>query len=290
MRAIDFSKYTQKELLSEINKKRVIMDHQLLFFIEEGCYEVTINNERFHLDKGSLTVILPTAELCTTYISDDLLIYILSSRSIENSDSINKSRSFEYFYEHPVFIIERTCYEDILKYMKLFTSLADKSRPPACCTKAITLLSYSLEFYIRNYCLSKLKRNGMDTTNPYFYLYHDFIDDLKENIQEQRHVSFYAEKQAIHPKYFSHLIKEFSGHSPKYWITIELLYLCKNLLLGSDLSIKEISDKLNFSHIAVFSTFFKNNTGVCPQTYRETSQKYRLLDQLDDSSIHLEQP
>jgi AraC-like DNA-binding protein len=41
-------------------------------------------------------------------------------------------------------------------------------------------------------------------------------------------------------------------------------------MMQSDLTLKEISDKLNFPDQSSFGRFFKNNTGQSPKEYRRT--------------------
>ena len=40
-------------------------------------------------------------------------------------------------------------------------------------------------------------------------------------------------------------------------------------MLQSDLSLKEISDRLNFPDQSSFGRFFRNNTGQSPKEYRK---------------------
>lgn len=64
--------------------------------------------------------------------------------------------------------------------------------------------------------------------------------------RKERDVAYYARMQHITPRYFSTIIKEKSGNSALQWIVQMVITEAKQLLEGSDLSIKEIADQLNF--------------------------------------------
>jgi AraC-like DNA-binding protein len=74
----------------------------------------------------------------------------------------------------------------------------------------------------------------------------------------------------ISPDYLSKIIREFDGTSARTWINDSIIEKAKFLMLQSNLTLKEISDKLNFPDQSSFGRFFKNNTGQSPKEYRKT--------------------
>ncbi|MBO5978972.1 MAG: AraC family transcriptional regulator [Bacteroidales bacterium] len=72
------------------------------------------------------------------------------------------------------------------------------------------------------------------------------------------------------PKYLSKLIKEVSGKSAPEWINAYVMLEDKHLLKYTDISIKEIVFKLNFSNQTVFYKYFKAHTGMTPTEYRNS--------------------
>ena len=75
--------------------------------------------------------------------------------------------------------------------------------------------------------------------------------------------------QHITPRYFSTIIKEKSGNSALQWIVQMVITEAKQLLEGSDLSIKEIADQLNFPTQSFFGKYFKQYVGISPKEYRK---------------------
>ena len=83
-------------------------------------------------------------------------------------------------------------------------------------------------------------------------------------------MAFYADQLCLSPKYLSRLIKEVSGKSAPEWIDAYVMLEAKHLLKYTDISIKEIVFKLNFSNQTVFYKYFKAHTGMTPTEYRNS--------------------
>lgn len=96
-----------------------------------------------------------------------------------------------------------------------------------------------------------------------------FIALVTEYHSTQRGMQFYADKLCLTPKYLSKIVKESSGRTGPEWIDSFVILEAKNLLRYSDLSIKEISYRLEFPSSSVFHKFFKSHTGITPSDYRK---------------------
>ncbi|MCD2422417.1 helix-turn-helix domain-containing protein [Niabella pedocola] len=92
---------------------------------------------------------------------------------------------------------------------------------------------------------------------------------LHEGFGEGNTVSYYADKLAITPNYLNIICRRYAGVNAKHFISQRRLLEAKRLLLGSELSIKEIAFKLGFNEISNFSFYIKSNTGFYPRQYRE---------------------
>ena len=82
-------------------------------------------------------------------------------------------------------------------------------------------------------------------------------------------MQFYADKLYLSPKYLSKIIKQASGRSGPEWIDAFVILEAKNMLRHSDISIKDIVYRLNFSSSSVFNKFFRLHTGMSPSDYRK---------------------
>ena len=107
-------------------------------------------------------------------------------------------------------------------------------------------------------------------------IFQNFMLALFRLYRKERDVAYYARMQHITPRYFSTIIKEKSGNSALQWIVQMVITEAKQLLEGSDLSIKEIADQLNFPTQSFFGKYFKQYVGISPKEYRKG--KLRIKD------------
>ena len=99
-------------------------------------------------------------------------------------------------------------------------------------------------------------------------IFHDFLTLLEKYYTQERSISFYADRMCLTPKYLSTIIKEVSGKHGMQWIDEYVSLEAKALLRNSTLSVKQVSDKLNFPSQSMFGRFFKKMTGYSPKQYK----------------------
>jgi AraC-like DNA-binding protein len=87
--------------------------------------------------------------------------------------------------------------------------------------------------------------------------------------REHRELSYYAKELCVTDKYLSEICKKASGFAANYWINRFTHIEINRLLKNKELSIAQISDKLNFSSPAYFTRYVKNAFGKSPQEMRE---------------------
>ena len=96
-----------------------------------------------------------------------------------------------------------------------------------------------------------------------------FVLAVSENFRTERQVSFYAEKICITPKHLSAVVKDLTGKTASDWIERYVILEAKMLLKSTDLTIQEISNRLNFTNQSFFGKYFKHQTGYSPSEYRQ---------------------
>lgn len=94
---------------------------------------------------------------------------------------------------------------------------------------------------------------------------------LEKNFKTIRKVSDYAEKLYISPTYLNDTIKEVTGQSASETIQERVILEIKGELIQTEDTINQIAYGLGYNDTSYFCRFFKKNTGVSPQTFRETN-------------------
>lgn len=101
----------------------------------------------------------------------------------------------------------------------------------------------------------------------------NFINWVSLDFREHKDVQYYADKMHISRKHLTRTISEVLHKSPKKIIEDKTIAEAKVLLLKKELNINQVYSELNFTDHAMFSKFFKKNTGVSPSFYRTEKQK-----------------
>lgn len=91
---------------------------------------------------------------------------------------------------------------------------------------------------------------------------------IRENIDQNINIQKLARDLSIDYSLFRKMFKVYTGISPgQYHLSLRIRQ-AKDLLINTDLSIKEISYRLGFESIFYFSRVFKSKTGVNPTEYK----------------------
>ena len=104
-------------------------------------------------------------------------------------------------------------------------------------------------------------------SNPKLSKYIAFKLAVETHLTEQPDVHTIAEKLAMTTSTLYGVVKEFSGISPKEWMTNRLMMEAQRKLQYSSLSVKELAYELGFNDPDYFSRLFKKNTGKSISTF-----------------------
>lgn len=99
-------------------------------------------------------------------------------------------------------------------------------------------------------------------------LYQRFSTLLIESYPKPRDVQWYADALSVSPNYLARVVKHISGRSTLEWINEAVMTDIRTVLIHTDESIKEISNRLGFSNAAFFGKYVKHHTGLSPKQLR----------------------
>ncbi|WP_114417540.1 4-hydroxyphenylacetate catabolism regulatory protein HpaA [Marinospirillum perlucidum] len=121
--------------------------------------------------------------------------------------------------------------------------------------------------------ISRLSNRGTASTsvnNDDLRFFRQFSNLIQEHYQHHWQLRAYTSELGISESRLHQICQRIANRSPKKIIHDRLLQEAKRLLTFSNLSSSEICYQLGFSDPAYFSRFFKRNTGLTTQQYRQS--------------------
>ncbi len=98
-----------------------------------------------------------------------------------------------------------------------------------------------------------------------------FMFLLAENSNVNRSVKSYADELCVSPKYLTSVCRRHSDYTASELISISVVSRIKQLLLYSDLSIKEVAAEMGFDNLSFFGKYVKKHLGLSPNNYRKAN-------------------
>lgn len=181
---------------------------------------------------------------------------------ILNMPSAIDTSIFSYSRYIPVMQVSDSKFDDFQSYFRfLYKESKDKSTFQNEILSSIlyALILEILGEYDAQYNLNAgAEIKSHDISDKFFHL-------LAVYYKENRTVQFYADKLNITSKSLTTSIKKATGRPVLEWLHEAVLIEAKMLLKTTDLTVQEISDRLNFSSPSAFVQFFKKHTGTTPK-------------------------
>lgn len=237
----------------------------------QGNARVKINLQEYHIEPNMIVILLPNylVEICDH--SDNWLVefIFISFDFVSDFKLITEKDLFEKIGGITCLKIKE---EEMLNLLDLHTFIVKKyKREDHLYREEITKnLLYTLIYEVLQLLSSyKITTNGKALTRSEELLT-QFIGLLFQFQSQERSVKFYADKMSLTPKYLSKVIRGASGKSVSQWIDEMVIMEAKAMLKSSNLTVLQISEKLNFPNASFFGSYFKKRTGISPIQYRES--------------------
>lgn len=253
------------------------VDCYMAAYCVEGTVDCSVNLTDYHLTTGMLLLITPGNIVKITQpddISQNLRVTLIcASTSFITNIGINPSK----FLIEAVEVLRDPCIhlsEDETQMLHKYVNLAlDITKTnPQFVKESIGGLVSSVFYQFAGFLADSKRRQDMESpvrTTRQRQMLEQFIKLAITDHAKEHLVGYYADKMCVTPKYLSKIVKDTSGRSVPDWLSELLILDAKNMLRHSDLTIKEISARLNFPSQSFFFRFFKNHTGQTPTQYRE---------------------
>ena len=253
------------------------VDCYLAAYCVEGSVDCSVNLTDYHLTTGTLLLITPGNIIRITQpdeLDQNLRVTLICvSASYISNIGINPSKVLVEAVE----VLRDPCIhlsDDEAGMLHKYVNLAlDITKTNSQFVKeSIGGLVSSVFYQFAGFLANSKRREDMEKpvrTTRQRQMLEQFMKLAINDHAREHLVGYYADKMCVTPKYLSKIVKETSGRSVPDWLSELLILDAKNMLRLTDMTIKEISARLNFPSQSFFFRFFKNHTGKTPTQYRE---------------------
>ena len=237
-----------------------------------GTIEASINLKRYIFEANQIVIILPEQILQYHHISEDFSghFVVMSKRFIDllQMNIQDTVPIFLYLRENPTMMLSPTELELCLDYYSMLDKTVKMSDNPNRkeTVKYLSLaLFYSANNIFRRHQISQKRQHSRKEI-----IFESFYKLVQSHHKEYRSVEFYANKLSLTPKYLTTVIRETTGKTAHNWIHEYVILSAKAILKSSNMTIQQISEKLNFPSQSFFGKYFKRMVGMSPKEYKES--------------------
>ena len=258
------------------NYGTVSQDKFGFFLCKQGCADILLNDNKYHIEKGVFCIYAPRTFIRIVQYSADLDGYLLETTPDVIFPSLSTIPVMERLFirSHPCISLNQEQYQRSLQMVEMLQSRAElmcKSTKPKS-TQLLRQLVHSL-LHALVYEMMGIYFDGSPVEerpqNRQEKNFNRFFISLYHHCAKERSVLYYANEQHLSPNYFSSIVKSISGHTAIQWIETFTMILAQHYLGSTKLSIKEIANRLHFPDQSIFGRYFKKHYGISPTEYRK---------------------
>lgn len=244
----------------------------LIALCTEGEASFTINGNVQYMKKGDLVISFGNQVFDEQHIDENFHgKAMLMSRAFAQNCIVGLNKMWPYLLylmEHPVLNLtgeEQTWIEDC--YALISRRLSKK--PGRYMREATESLVRAFYFEICNLLDARVQPTTQTKAQTRAYaIFDQFIRLVSVHYKQERSVEWYSSEMCLTPKHLSEVVKQVSGRTAGQWITTLVMIEIKSLLSNTSLSIKEITDEMNFPNQSFLGKYFKNIEGISPSDFR----------------------
>jgi AraC-like DNA-binding protein len=262
---------------TEVNTAHVAMN--AIVICTNGKVQAQMNGMQMELHKNQVAVIPQNVTVTDVMVSPDFDLkgMFLTNRILQSflREKMNIWNDMMYIHrQHIVTMAE----DEILFYTHFYDMLTlaiakGKDNPlqtdviQSLLRSAILALCGAMKWMLSNDNQLSIVNSQLSTGKSHFQR---FLDLLHSCEVKHRTVEAYANDLCISPKYLTAVCKKNSGRTANEWITEHVMEDIRFYLKQTDLSIKEICDRLGFPNPSYFGKYVKDHFGLTPLDFRNS--------------------
>lgn len=243
----------------------------MIMLCEKGHVNLSVNSRRFTMTAGHMAFIVFDMVAVPVNISDDFKAKFieLDFESTQNLFFlVTSNRFWEHVYTYPVFKLSHPLKEVASRWFETIGWL----KANCSVITAEETLRHEMEIFILVMSEQVESQLGTLESNPpknrAWMIVNEFLGLVNHYHTHRHDVAFYADKLNITPNYLNIISKRNLGVTAKEQINIQLGIVVRMLLDTTDLTVKEIAERLHYDDPSYLCRIFRKQTGLSPIQYR----------------------
>lgn len=243
----------------------------MIMLCEEGSLEITVNSRKFTMKDGSMAFVVFDMVAIPVKISDNFRAKFieLDFESAQNAFFlVTSNRFWEQVYTYPVFKLRRSLKDITSRWFSTLDWIKTN------CSEITA--QETLRREVENFMLVMAEKvesylGSLDSNPPKnraWAIINEFLGLVNHYYTNRHDVAFYADKLNITPNYLNIIAKKNLGITAKERINLQLAIVVKMLLDTTDLTVKEIAERLHYNDPSYLCRIFRKQTGLSPLQFR----------------------
>lgn len=238
-------------------------EHEL-YYLLNGDTKYFIGDEFFHLQTGNF-IFVPKGTLHRT-----------DSETCHFNERLVFSFGDEIFNDSMKPILEELSRIKLIripkKHLPLAHELIEKISNEYQSQNAFK--EQMIQSYLRTLLVRLCRYNTTDSPNldKATQLFYHISEHISDNLSSEITLSSLSKSFSISESHLSRKFKSIFGIGISEYVRYMRMQKAIKLLIGTDLSITEISERCGFNDSNYFSTIFKLTTGISPHKYRKSNR------------------
>lgn len=244
-----------------------------IFLCLEGEGDVIINEQKYHLRPRTMCLAFPGTIVQSLRTDEAFKGYTLAI-NIDFIREINIPTATSLYMlvlDYPCVTLTQEQIDCVLELCEMLRSKNSRKQHPfrtQINAQMLLALCYELAaIYTQYHPVKRQPCSRQDT------LFRRFLSLLATDITASREVQYFADKLCITPKYLTIITRQVSGRSATEWISQTVIVKAKSLLSGTQFTVQQISNQLNFPNPSFFGQYFLRHTGMTPKEFRRSKSQ-----------------
>lgn len=249
----------------------VRMKNYVVAFCFSGTARITIDTINYDISANNVMLLPPECVLNINEMKDPKATFLVFSQNY-GKEIITHCSAIWNSLEAMMRKVNHSVTEQdglmILSYIKRLSDYCNDTKNKY----RREIIRMQIISFLHDLCNACIKESSQDSyLSREMQIFQNFFQLASQNFKQEHSVAFYADKLCITPKYLSMAVKQAVNKTPSETIQGFLIQESKVLLKNTNMTIKQISNELNFQNPSFFCRYFRKYVGVSPIEYRTKS-------------------